>query len=1088
MDNLILQIINAFRNTLHMNVDVRKNAEATIENLKKESGYSRVLLKIIASNEIEISTRQAVAIYLKNMVLHKWNKSTTETEETYITKEDGEFIRENLIDALVHCDHLVQNQIEYMIGTIADKEFPTTWTSLMPKSIQLITSQDIKNMMAGLTTFQLAIRRFQYIPSGNKKREPLFKVVEESFPLLLQVFQLLGNVQSTESAILQRKICKIYIYTINFEIPKLLVQPEVFQAWFKEFGRIIQRGISPQENSKDFDGLFRNPWWILKKTTSRILNIVLRRAAVTRKADHKTSRDLHKLFMPKYSIEVMQLLLTELEQRNQKYNNNLINQGYLRHLIEYFAMSINFGITWCAFKPKLQAFFETIVFPLICYDDRDQELFESDPQEFMRAQIDSSSSHMSKKFYTPRLESVNFVIDAASKRGRQYFDSIMQFCIQKLNEYQQQPLEQRQPRIKEGIFTVLTVLSTFLINTSPYKSNLEQMLILHVFPELQSPLGFMRYRALTVFSEFYSIKYTDPSFFRNALHLVLNLMGDKELAVRTRAGSSLCNLVLVPTGTNEIRPILPQILDKIFVLLGESESDELILTIESIINKFKEEVAPYALDLAQKLTESFIQLAEAEKEDPESGVGSQECLKVLMVLLKAMRNIPRIFNQLETIIMPVLKLLITEDHFFYLEDALIVLTYLTYYPKKISELSWQMFPQMMHVFDACACDLISSFLSPIDNYISYGTETFLYHNNGEFLQLIIKLYKKMIDDVHMEPIDCSDACKIMESVIQRCMGKVDGIIPIVLESTCKRLLNTSKDNLMSKEFSVYLLEIIANCLIYNPYITVDYLTQNNLIQPVFNKWFASIKRFQRFYDKKLTVLAFSAILSMNPVPAFAVYGSNVIIPMMMTYTSDMMVIEENLDKADREREERIKAGKATEEDIEIERAKTMGEDDEYEEDVNLLQQVDNDEFEWQQIADNEDCEPDDEHEMFMDDLENATKVTKHFMEGGYDVELEDSGSEAEVEGDIEGDEDEELFESEQYTEFESPLDEVDGLEIMIKSLQNFFTLNPQQLATAMSPENQAKLQEYSNGLPARQEKIRLEKLKEKEEEEKRNRK
>ena len=45
----------------------------------------------------------------------------------------------------------------------------------------------------------------------------------------------------------------------------------------------------------------------------------------------------------------------------------------------------------------------------------------------------------------------------------------------------------------------------------------------------------------------------------------------------------------------QLRPILPQLLDEFFKLMNEVESEDLVFTLETIVEKFGEEIAPYAM-------------------------------------------------------------------------------------------------------------------------------------------------------------------------------------------------------------------------------------------------------------------------------------------------------------------------------------------------------------------------------------------------------------------------------------------------------------------------------------------------------------
>ncbi|KAM9999891.1 hypothetical protein ACTFIZ_008331 [Dictyostelium cf. discoideum] len=1052
----IIQTIQLFQHTLHHDANVIKAAEAQLQQIKVTDGYSRILLKILASNEVDISIRQGVSIFLKNMIITKWRGAEGESP---ITQEDAEFIKENLIDLLVHSHHLVQNQIEAMIEIIANRDFPEKWSSLLPKSIQYINTQDVKLILAGLTSIQLGIKRFRYVTMGDKKKELLFTIVNEIFPLLLQILEFLSQHQTVESALMQKKVIKIFGYAIHFEIPDLLIQPEIFNKWLGQFVRIIQRPITPQENVKHVDDCRKNQWWLLKRTTAKLLNLLFRKSATSvRSTDHQSVKALNKLFMPVYSVEIMKVFYEQLSTMEQLYKG-IHYERYQQKLIEYFSFAIKYGVTYIAMKPMLSTLIQQVLFPIICFNDRDAELWECDPNEFLRSQFESSMT-----FATARIEVLNFIIDVVGKRGRANLDMIMGFCIQSLNKYNSAGTNEKNPREKDGILIIISVLSAYLKNISFYKSNLEQMLLLHVFPELSSPYGFLKARACSLFSEFYNIEFTDPVYFSNALKLILGLMSDNDLPVRVKAGTSICNLVRANQGVDELRPILPQLLDKIFSLLSEAESEDLVIAIESIIQRFKHEIAPYAVNLCKNLSEQFLRLLELEESDEsgESGFASQECLGVYCTLLRALKDIPDVFNSLEQQIVPILQKLFTSDHMMYLDEALRILTFVTYYPKSISPLVWSLFPQIMNLFDECACDFASSYVNPLDNYISYGTEYFL--SNPQYIEMVFNMYKKMVGDINQQPVDAGDTCKIMESLIQRAKGRIDYIIVPVLELACSRLLNTDKNNQKSKEFTVYLLEIIANCIYYNPLISTQYLESKNLVEPIFSLWFNRIKHFQRFYDKKISVLAFSSLLTLNPSPNFVKYGTSLILEKMLQFTKDMLSIEKELDKQEAEREEKIKNGTLKPEEEFID--ENDDEDDDYFDNHKF-------EFEFTEIPDNQDCQHDDEGEVFLDDIEKATE----YFENGGDLGEDEADNFDDQNNDEDQDSDEDLFEDEDTPDFETPIDEVDGFDFMINSIQNFFQINPTCIQQ-ISEKQQEKIKKYVASAPARKEKLRLEKEKE----------
>eukprot|EP01133_Synstelium_polycarpum_P001512 gene1512-1763_t len=1043
-NNLIHLTIQAFSSTLHHDETIRTRAEEQLKQLKVIEGYAQVLLRIIASNEVDLSVRQAGSIFLKNMTINRWRGYEP---DHVMSDADAQFLKDNILEALVHTHHLVRNQVTHMIEIIANRDFPNKWEKLLDQAISYITSNNETYVLGGLIALQVSIKKFQFIPSGEARREPLNAICEKVLPLCLAILDHLAATPSQESAVMQRKICKIFFYTINFDVPPVVVQPALFDRWMAHFFRVIQTPC-PAEACTSADDTIRHPWWTLKKCVGRILNTLLRKTGKVRKADGDTRRQLAALFIPRYAIATLDIFLTAL--RTTRANlEAYANERYVQYLLEYFTNALSYGSLYPTLKPAIPSFLSDIVLPFVVFTEHDAELYEDDPHEYLRSQYDSMKEH-----YSPRMECHNFVIALVQKRGRAHLDLAMNLCIQYL---------QRGPRDKFGALALIGTLSSFLMRVSMYRSNLETMLARHVLPELTSPHGYLRGQAAWLFSEFYNITFTDATTFSNGLRHTLTLMSDSELPVRVRAGASICNLVRAKQGTDELRPVLPQLLDKIFTLMGEIESEDLVTTLDSIIRKYNVEIAPYALNLATKLAETLFRLLDGDDNDT-TAMAAQECLSTFRSLVRAMIDVPSVFCQLETVIVPVLDKILVPEQLMFLEEALRILTFLTFYPKTISPLTWTLFPKIVAIFNDSAADMIDSMINPLDNYISYGNEQFLAPGTP-YLGNILDMYAHMVADHRMPAYETGEACKLSEALMQRCRGRIDGAIPKIVELAVRRLLDESKENQMSKELSVYLLEVVSNALYYNAAITIDYLQRAGLVEAVFGKWFALFKRFQRFYDKKIALLGLSSLLTIQPAPQFVLGGAKILLTKIMFMMKEMLGIEKQMEK-DALAEE--KEGGDDDDD----------EDDEDDEDYDIGQDFD-EEHEFIEVADNEDA--DDPEEAYLGDLEKMVDYTIELgdddFEGG---EFADDGSEAEVEG--EDNEEEELFENEESGgSFETPIDDVDELEYMVNSFQFFFVNNPTMVSQhCLDAKQQKKITQYIALIPVRKAKEEAERKKEEE--------
>lgn len=79
-------------------------------------------------------------------------------------------------------------------------------------------------------------------------------------------------------------------------------------------------------------------------------------------------------------------------------------------------------------------------------------------------------------------------------RGKVPLNKFMSFIVGLLMKYTSAPEAQRNHKEKDGCLHAIGALSIWLRKVPEYKQNLERMLLVHVFPEFSSPVGFLRAR------------------------------------------------------------------------------------------------------------------------------------------------------------------------------------------------------------------------------------------------------------------------------------------------------------------------------------------------------------------------------------------------------------------------------------------------------------------------------------------------------------------------------------------------------------------------------------------------------------------
>ena len=76
----------------------------------------------------------------------------------------------------------------------------------------------------------------------------------------------------------------------------------------------------------------------------------------------------------------------------------------INYLLQYLTSAIPKKVTYKALRPHVQQMLLSVVFPALCFNERDSELWEEDPHEYIRKGYD-----IIEDMYSPRTGAMNFV-------------------------------------------------------------------------------------------------------------------------------------------------------------------------------------------------------------------------------------------------------------------------------------------------------------------------------------------------------------------------------------------------------------------------------------------------------------------------------------------------------------------------------------------------------------------------------------------------------------------------------------------------------------------------------------------------------
>ncbi|CAN6977212.1 unnamed protein product [Brassica oleracea var. botrytis] len=844
---------------LSPNPDERKASERKLNQLQHTPQHLVRLLQIAVDGNCDMAVRQIASIQFKNFIAKNWSpEGSSAGEQQRILQSDKQLVRDNILVYVTQVPTLLRSQLGECLKTIIHADYPEQWPRLLDWVNYNLQNQQI---YGALFVLRILSRKYEF--KSDEERTPVTRIVEETFPLLLTIFNGLIRIEnpSPEIAELMKLICKIFWSSIYLELPKKLYDINVFNAWMIFFLTVSERPVPVEGQPTDPELRKSWGWWKVKKWTVQILNRLDSRFGDPT-LQTPESKPFAQMFQKSYAGRILEGHL--------KFLNTIRVGGYLPDritnlLLQYLRNSISKKSTYDLLLPRLDVLLFEIVFPLMCFTDSDQKLWEEDPHEYVR-----KGYNIIEDLYSPRTASMDFVNELVKKRGKENLPKFVQFVVGIFRSYDDAPAEHKPYRRKDGAMLAVGALCDKLKQTDPYKSELEHMLVQYIFPEFNSPAGHLRAKAAWVAGQYAHINFSDQNNFRKAWHSVVSGMRDPDLPVRVDSVFALRSFVEACKDLNEIRPILPQLLDEFFKLMNEVENEDLVFTLETIVDKFGEEMAPYAFGLCQNLAAAFwrcLNTSEASDDSDDMGaLAAVGCLRAICTILESVSSLPQLFVEIEPTILPIMQKMLTSDGQDVFEEVLEIASYMTFYSPNISLGIWSLWPLIVEALVDWAIDYFSNILVPMDNFISRGTAHFLTCKEPDYQQSLYNVLSTLMTDRNIEDSEIESAPKLIEVVFQNCKGHVDHWVEPYLRLTIDRLQRAETSYLKS-----LLVQVVANMLYYNPSLTFGVLHNTGLASIVFDLWFLMLQQkkksglpanFKREHDKKVCCLGLTSLLAL----------------------------------------------------------------------------------------------------------------------------------------------------------------------------------------------------------------------------------
>ncbi len=518
-----------------------------------------------------------------------------------------------------------------------------------------------------------------------------------------------------------------------------------------------------------------------------------------------------------------------------------------------------------------QEIIKDIIFPLMSYTEKDAELWETDPYEYVRVKFD-----VFEDFVSP-ITAAQTVLHSVCKKRKDVLPKTMDLLLQIVQSPSTTPSQ------KDGALHMIGTMADILLKKKIYKDRMEQFLVNIVFPEFNSAHGHLRARACWMLHYFADVKYKDPNVLGQSFQLTIDslLKPAEEVPVKVEAAIAL-QMMLSSQGDNTkafVEPRIREITLELLKVIRETENDDLTTVMQKIVCSYTEQLIPVAVDMCKHLVETFAQVLEGSDND-EKAITAMGLLNTMETILTVMEDHPDLHAQLEPIVLQAVHHIFTNSIMEFYEEAFSLTYDLT--TTSISKNMWDMFRLIYQVFERDGQDYFVDMMPALHNYITIDTEAFLTNGGSgrEFPTMVFNMCKKMLleSDPGEDP-ECH-AAKLLEVIILQCKDKynIDDMVPSFIEVSFVRLSREIK----TSELRTMCLQVGIAAMYYNSNLFFSTLqnssipgVQGSLIKNFVDQWLYDTDCFNGIHDRKLCVLGLCQLMTMPDLPDIEMYAPKI---------------------------------------------------------------------------------------------------------------------------------------------------------------------------------------------------------------------
>ncbi|CAL1277563.1 unnamed protein product [Larinioides sclopetarius] len=573
------------------------SAEKFLESVEANQNYPVLLLTLVDKAEVDMTIRVAGAVTFKNYVKRNWRIVIDDVNK--IHDSDRETIKQLIVSLMLRSPEQIQRQLSDAVGIIGREDFPEKWPNLIQEMVSHFQSGDFHAINGVLHTAHSLFKRYRYEFKSQQLWIEIKFVLDNFAKPLTDLFVATMQLAETHSTNVNALkvifsslvlITKIF-YSLNFQdLPEFF--EDNIKTWMNYFLQLLTIDNELLRTGEDEEaGLLED----LKSQICENIGLYAQKYA-----------EEFAEFLPGFVTAVWSLLTTV----GQQVKYDLLVSNAI-HFLSSVADRPNSKHLFEA-SDVLSSICEKVIIPNMEFRDCDEELFEDNPEEYIRRDIEGSDMDTRRRA----------ACDLVKALARHFEANITQIFSNYVNAMLQNYAKNPNTHWKSKDAAIYLVTSMTVkgqtarhgITQTNQLVDVSDFFNGQILPTLQSA-NVDEFPVLKADSIKYYVIFRNQipkELVLNTLPHVVNLLRSKTSVVHTYAAHAIERIFTMKGEGNvpyfkktDLQPIAELILNNLFAAFahpGSAENEYIMKAIMRTFSLLQEGVVPFLEALLPKLT------------------------------------------------------------------------------------------------------------------------------------------------------------------------------------------------------------------------------------------------------------------------------------------------------------------------------------------------------------------------------------------------------------------------------------------------------------------------------------------------------